>query len=70
MPELIEQKVRIGYDAYGRAVEMTRHKSYDGKTMWRIVSHAASQRDDGERMDGLTDDNIREMIRALQVVKL
>lgn len=69
MPELIEQKVRIGDDAYGRSVEMTRHKTYDGKTMWRIVSHPVSQRDEGERMDGLTDENVRQMIEALKVIR-
>ena len=70
MPELIEQKVSVGQDAYGRSVTMTRRKNYDGKILWRIDSSPVSQRDDGERMDGLTDENIRSMVLALGVVIL
>lgn len=69
MPELIEQKVEIGRDAYGRRITMTRRKNYDGKILWNIVSDAVSQRDDGERMDGLTDENIRSMIQAIEHVR-
>lgn len=69
MPKLIEQTVDIGFDAYGRRVTMTRHRTYDGKTMWRIVSDPVSQRDEGERMDGLTDENVRQMVQALDVVQ-
>lgn len=69
MPQIIEQKVEIGTDAYGRRVTMLRHRTYDGKTMWRIVSDPVSQRDEGERMDGLTDENLRDMIAALQLVR-
>ena len=70
MPQLIEQKVSIGNDAYGRPVTISRRKSYDGKILWDIVSPPVSQRDDGERMSGLTDENIRQMIQALNVVRL
>ena len=49
MPTLVEQKVEIGNDAYGRRVTMTRRKNYDGKILWNIVSHAMSQLDDGEQ---------------------
>jgi hypothetical protein len=69
MPELIEQKVQIGNDAYGRTVTMTRRTNYDGKRLWKIVSDPVSQRDDGEHMDGLTDDNIRQMVQALDVIR-
>lgn len=69
MPKLIEQTVEIGQDAYGRRVTMIRHRTYDGKTMWRIISDPVSQRDDGERMDGLTDSNVRDMILALEVIR-
>jgi hypothetical protein len=68
MPELVEQKVKIGNDAYGRPITMTRRKNYDGKILWRIESDAINQRDDGERMDGLTDDNIRDMVLALDLM--
>jgi hypothetical protein len=64
MPQIIEQKVDIGADAYGRRVTMTRHRNYDGKIMWRIETDPSSQLDSGERMDGLTDENIRQMIAA------
>lgn len=70
MPQLIEQKVSIGCDAYGRTVTMSRRKNYDGKILWDIVSAPVSQRDDGERMSGLTDENIRQMVQALNVVRL
>ncbi len=69
MPQLIEQKVSIGSDAYGRTVTMSRRKNYDGKVLWDIVSAPVSQRDDGERMSGLTDENIRQMVHALKVVQ-
>lgn len=69
MPDMISQTVRIGRDAYGRDVTMTRRRIYDGKIIWRIESAPVSQRDDGERMDGLTDENIREMVRALDVMR-
>lgn len=69
MPELIEQTVQIGHDAYGRRVTMKRRRNYDGKTLWSITSDPVSQRDDGERMDGLTDDNVRQMVEALNVVQ-
>ena len=70
MPELTSQTVEIGRDAYGRRVHMTRRKNYDGKILWSIKSDSVSQRDEGEKMDGLTDENVRQMIEALKVVKL
>ena len=69
MPELIEQTVLIGLDAYGRRVTMKLRRNYDGKILWSIHTDPASQRDDGERFDGLTDENVRDMIRALDVIK-
>lgn len=69
MPDLISQTVSIGRDAYGRSVTMTRSKTYDGKIVWRIDSAPLSQRDEGERMDGLSDENVREMVQALGVMR-
>ena len=69
MPELVEQKINIGNDAYGRPVTMTRRKNYDGKILWSIKSEPINQRDEGERMDGLTDQNVRDMIQALDIVR-
>lgn len=65
MPDLISQTLEIGQDAYGRRVTMTRRKTYDGKIVWEIVSDPVSQRDDGERMGGLSDENVRQMTQAL-----
>lgn len=69
MPKLIEQKVFIGHDAYGRHVTATRTATYDGKDVWEIRSHPVSQRDEGERMSGLTDQNIKDLIRALDCIR-
>lgn len=69
MPKLIEQKVHIGQDAYGRRIIASRTHSYDGKSIWSIVSEPASQRDEGERMSGLTDQNIRDLIQALDCIR-
>lgn len=69
MPHLVEQKVDIGRDAYGRPVTATRKRTYDGKVVWDIRSEAVNQRDEGERMSGLTDANIRDLIAALDVVQ-
>ena len=69
MPELVEQKINIGNDAYGRPVAMRRRMNYDGKILWSIKSEPINQRDDGERMDGLTDQNVRDMIQALDIVR-
>lgn len=68
-PTLTSQTVEIGRDAYGRPVTMTRRKNYDGKRLWSIRSEAINQRDDGERMDGLTDENIRAMVAALDIIR-
>ncbi|MCC5777866.1 hypothetical protein H7H48_02290 [Nitratireductor sp. B36] len=69
MPQLVEQKVDIGRDAYGRRVTATRKHTYDGKTVWDIRSEPMDQRDEGERMSGLSDDNIRELVQALDLIK-
>ena len=68
-PKLTKQVVNIGRDVYGRSVEMTRRTNYDGKRIWSIKSHQVSQRDDGEGMDGLSDENIRAMVAALDVIR-
>lgn len=55
----------VGTDAYGRRVTATRRKTYDGKVLWDIVSAPVNQRDDGERMSGLTDANLETLGRLL-----
>ncbi|MDJ1465669.1 hypothetical protein [Nitratireductor sp. GZWM139] len=69
MPQLVEQKVDIGRDAYGRRVTATRKRTYDGKTVWDICSEPMDQRDEGERMSGLSDENVRGMVQALDLIK-
>jgi hypothetical protein len=69
MPDLISQTLHIGCDAYGRRVTMTRAKTYDGKIVWTIVSDPMNQRDDGERMTGLSDENVRQMTLALAAIR-
>lgn len=70
MPELVSQTVSLGQDAYERPVTMTRRKNYDGKVLWEIKSASRDQRDEGYRIDGLTDENVRQMVQALDVMKL
>jgi hypothetical protein len=36
--------------------------------LWEIKSAAAEQRDQGYRIDGLTDDNVRNMVLALDAM--
>jgi hypothetical protein len=70
MPKLIEQTVELlSADAYGRRVIMRRHRTAEGKTVWDIESEPVSQRDEGERMRSLTDQNIADMVAALQVIQ-
>ena len=69
MPQLVEQKVDIGRDAYGRRVTATRKRTYDGKTVWELRSEPMDQRDEGERMSGLSDENVRELVQALDLIK-
>lgn len=68
-PKLVSQTVSIGRDGYGRAVTMTRRTNYDGKRLWKIVSDPTSQLDDGEQMDGLTDENVKAMVAALDIIR-
>ncbi len=65
MPDITSQTLDIGRDAYGRSVTMTRKRTYDGKIVWEIKSYPVSQRDDGEGMSGLSDENVRQMTQAL-----
>lgn len=68
-PTIIAEIIDIGRDTYGRTVTATRKRTYDGKTVWEIVSAPVSQRDDGERMSGLSDENLRALAQSLALVK-
>lgn len=65
---ILETKISVGKDAYGRPVTATRAKTYDGKTTWTIRSEPVSQRDDGYRMTGLTDENLKALVEAVGLV--
>jgi hypothetical protein len=65
---IVETKISVGKDAYGRPVTATRTKSYDGKIVWTIRSEPMNQRDDGERMTGLTDENLRSLVEAVGLI--
>lgn len=67
-PNIIEHTVDIGVDAFGRRVTATRHQ-HDGKWMWRIDSLPVSNRDEGERMDALTDENLKCLRQAEELVR-
>lgn len=67
-PTLTSQAVDIGTDAYGRWVTMTR-ENRDERPKWTIWSEPANLRDEGEIMRSLTDDNIRAMAAALEVIQ-
>lgn len=68
MPDVISTTLSLGKDSYGRPVTMTRRRSYDGRILWSITIEAANQRDDTQHIDGLTDENVREMTQALGVM--
>lgn len=68
MAELVQQVVHIGTDWYGRRVTATRTKEgANGK--WKIEVHPSSQQDDGERIFSLTDENMRDMVRVVELIK-
>lgn len=68
MPEVISTTISLGSDSYDRPVTMTRRRNYDGRILWSIRIEAANQRDETQQIDGLTDENVREMTQALTVV--
>ncbi len=62
-PKAIEYD--IGQDAHGRPVTLTFRRSYDGKELWSIRSEPVNQRDEGERIDSLTAENLRALSAAV-----
>ena len=68
MPQISEVKIIIGKDAFGRELTATRYL-YNGKPMWWLRSAPVNQRDDGEGMRSLTDENLRDLVKALDLVK-
>lgn len=68
MPRLCEQKIEVGKDWYGRTVTATRSKETNGCGKWKIEVHPSSQRDDGERIWSLTDDNMRDLAQCLGLI--
>lgn len=68
MPQEIERGFEVGHDAFGRRVTVSRRRHYTGKTVWKIVSHPENQRDDGYEIDGLSDENMRELLQVRDLV--
>jgi hypothetical protein len=65
MAKLTEQKFDIGTDVHGRKVIATCYRENAGPRRWRVESQPTSQLDEGERTDGLTDDNLLELAEAV-----
>lgn len=66
---IVAQSFDIGRDTYGRSVTATRKQTYDGKIIWEITSAPVNQRDDGERMSGLSDNNIRLLAHFIERIR-
>lgn len=66
MAKEIERGYEIGNDAYGRSVTLSRRRDYMGRVVWTIVAHSDSARDEGERINCLSDQNIREIADAVK----
>ena len=69
MATIVETKINIGKDAYGRQVTASRRLNYDSKLVWEIKSLPMSQRDEGESMGGLSDSNMLELAEAVAAIK-
>lgn len=65
-PRILEQKLALGKDAYGRHVIAVRQESYEGKTVWAIESHPVDMRGESLKVYGLTDDNLLLLAQAIQ----
>ena len=48
----------IGRDTYGRSATLIMKNGSNGKTYWDLRIDPASQRDSGETITGLSDDNL------------
>lgn len=70
MAQLVEQTVEVGRDWYGRRITATRSRESNGRGKWKIEIHAKDQRDDGERVWSLTDDNMRDLVRCVELANL
>ena len=53
----------IGQDAYGRSVKAVYHRTYDGRHTWEIHTDAANQRDDDQKITGLSKANLEALSR-------
>lgn len=69
MPKVSEIKIEIGRDGYGRCLTATRYISSSGKRLWKLEAEPVSQRDEGERMWSLTDDNLRDLSKVVTLGK-
>lgn len=67
MPEVTDVTLELGVDRYSRRVQACRTKD-GGQWFWTLRTLPSSQRDDGEIMRSLTDENVRELARCLEVL--
>ena len=51
----------IGCDVYGRPVTLTYHKNYSGKELYELKIEAMNQRDDTQKIIGLSAENLKAM---------
>jgi hypothetical protein len=65
MPDIVEQKLDIGRDIFGRQVYAIRTRHYTAGPCWMIVIEPSSQQDEGEKIDSLSDENIRQLTQCL-----
>lgn len=54
----------VGLDAYRRRTELIRERGSDGRETWTITRYAGDQRDDTERVSGLTAEQLETMAQA------
>lgn len=66
-PTLVE--FDIGRDIYGRKVRLRSCFTSDNKQCWQIQIDAANQRDDEQRITGLTSENLAVMREAMEFGK-
>lgn len=54
----------LGMTAYGQALSLTYSRDSGGAHVWTLYQEAASQRDESNRITGLTDRTLNAMMAA------
>lgn len=68
MTEPVRVEYDIGRDRYGRPSRLIGERT-GGQLYWSIVSDAINQRDEGERIAGLTSEQLLAITRLMPAVK-